>query len=159
MPAPAVAPGAPADAAQGPSSAEASPPAAVACEGCASLPMAPDLAAALKARIGELKARGGDCAAYGEVLEEALVSGRIVVRPYMWRVRGNLASAEGESSGEMTLARDIDSLNVGVRTLDEVTRSAEHEAVHIAMRIASGDEAREARVQERVNECRGTGRP
>lgn len=128
---------------------------AVACEGCASLPMAPELAAALRARVAELKSRGGDCATYGAVLEDALVSGRIVIRPYMWRVRGNLASAEGESSGEMTLARDIDSLNVGVRTLDDVARSAEHEAVHIAMRIASGDEAREARVQERVQECRG----
>lgn len=116
--------------------------------------MPPELAAALEARVAELKARGGVCAVYGTVLGNALAGGHIVVKPYMWRVQGNLASAEGESSGEMTLARDIDSLNVGVRTLGEVTRSAEHEAAHIALGIASGDEAREARVQEQVDACR-----
>ncbi|HXD23203.1 MAG TPA: hypothetical protein VN613_07575, partial [Gemmatimonadaceae bacterium] len=121
VPVPAAVPDAAADSAHGPSPATGSSPmSAVACEGCASLPMAPELAAALRARVAKLKSRGGDCATYGAVLEDALVSGRIVIRPYMWRVRGNLASAEGESSGEMTLARDIDSLNVGVRTLDDV---------------------------------------
>ena len=127
---------------------------APACRGCTTLPMPPELAAAIEARAVELKARGGDCAAYGAVLEEALAGGHITIKPYMWRVQGNLASAEGESSGEMTIARDIDSLNVGVRALDDVLHSAEHEAAHIAMRIASGDEVREARVEERVKECR-----
>lgn len=120
--------------------------------------MPAELAAAIETRVAELKERGGDCAAYGAVLEDALASGHITIKPYMWRVRGNLASAEGESSGEMTLARDIDSLNVGVRALDDVLRSAEHEAAHIALRIASGDEVREARVDERVRSCRSAER-
>ncbi len=122
------------------------------------LPIATELAAAIEARVAELKARGGVCEEYGAVLASALESGRITLRPYMWRVEGNLASAQGESTGEMTIARDIDSLNVGVRRLDDVLRSAEHEAAHIALRIASGDPVREARVDERVNECRGVPR-
>jgi hypothetical protein len=126
----------------------------VVCRACTTLAMPPDLAVAIEARVADLKARGGDCAAYGAVLEDALEGGHITIKPYMWRVRGNLASAEGESSGGMILARDIDSLNVGVRALDDVLHSAEHEAAHIAMKIASGDEAREARVEERVAECR-----
>jgi hypothetical protein len=120
--------------------------------------IAPELAAAIEARVAELKARGGVCEEYGAVLESALASGRITLRPYMWRVEGNLASAQGESTGEMTIARDIDSLNVGVRRLDDVLRSAEHEAAHIALRIASGDPVRESRVDERVNACRGAPR-
>ena len=155
VPAPAEAP---APLAERPSStdapAAASGTAAPICRGCTTLPMPPELATAIEARVVELKARGGDCAAYGAVLEEALAGGHITIKPYMWRVQGNLASAEGESSGEMTLARDIDSLNVGVRALDDVLHSAEHEAAHIALRIASGDEVREARVEERVKECR-----
>jgi hypothetical protein len=115
--------------------------------------MPPELAAAIEARAGELMTRGGECAVYGAVLKDALDSGRIAIKPYMWRVRGNLASAEGESSGEMTIALDIDSLNVGVRGVDDMLHSAEHEAAHIALRIASGDEVREARVQERVAAC------
>jgi hypothetical protein len=55
----------------------------------------------------------------------------------------------------MVIARDIDSLNVGVRGLDDVIRSAEHEAAHIALQIPSGDAGREAKVDERVNSCRG----
>jgi len=116
--------------------------------------METELAAAIEARVADLKARGGVCEEYGEVLEGALATGHITLRPYMWRVEGNLASAQGESTGEMTIARDIDSLNVGVRRLDDVLRSAEHEAAHIALRIASGDPVRESRVDERVNECR-----
>ncbi len=123
------------------------------CVEC-SAPPTSELAAAIEARVADLKARGGECEQYGIVLEDALVSGRIAIRPYMWRVQGNLASAQGESSGEMTIARDIDSLNVGVRGLDEVLRSAEHEAAHIAFRIQSGDAVREARVDEQVSRCR-----
>jgi hypothetical protein len=124
------------------------------CGNCATLPVAADLAAAITLRVADLKARGGECAAYGAVLEDALTSGHIRIRPFMWRVDGNLASAQGESTGEMTVARDIDSLNVGVRRLDEVLRSAEHEAAHIAWRIPSGDPVREARVNELVDGCR-----
>jgi hypothetical protein len=127
------------------------------CVEC-SAPPTSELAAAIAARVADLKARGGTCEQYGIVLEDALISGQIAVRPYMWRVQGNLASAEGESSGEMTIARDIDSLNVGVRGLDDVLRSAEHEAAHIALRIPSGDPEREARVEARVTECRAPAR-
>jgi hypothetical protein len=115
----------------------------------------PELAMAMEARVADLKSRGGACEEFGVVLEEALTSGRITMRPFMWRVDGNLASAMAESTGEMTIARDIDSLNVGVRRLDDVLRSAEHEAVHIALRIPSGDRSREALVDERVAGCRG----
>lgn len=111
-------------------------------------------AAAVGARVADLKARGGECEEYGALLERALASGQITLRPFMWRVEGNLASAQGESTGEMTIARDIDSLNVGVRTLEDVLRSAEHEAAHIALRIPSGDAIREARVDASVRTCR-----
>jgi hypothetical protein len=111
-------------------------------------------AAAVEARVADLKARGGECEEFGAALESALATGRITLRPYMWRVEGNLASAQGESTGEMTIARDIDSLNVGVRKLDDVLRSAEHEAAHIALRIPSGDAIHEARVDASVRSCR-----
>jgi hypothetical protein len=123
------------------------------CRDCVLNPLA-EIAAAIEARVADLKARGGECEEYGSLLESALASGRITLRPYMWRVDGHLASAEGESSGEMTIARDIDSLNVGVRKIEDVLKSAEHEAVHIAFRIPSGDRAREASVDERVRSCR-----
>ena len=127
------------------------------CVEC-SAPPTSELAAAIEARVADLKARGGECEEYGIVLQDALVSGRIAIRPYMWRVQGNLASAQGESSGEMTIARDIDSLNVGVRGVDEVLRSAEHEAAHIAFHIPSGDPEREARIDRRVDSCRAAPR-
>jgi hypothetical protein len=123
------------------------------CRHCAPNPLG-EIAAAIEARVADLKARGGECEEYGSLLERALASGRITLRPYMWRVDGNLASAQGESNGEMTIARDIDSLNVGVRNVEDILKSAEHEAVHIALRIPSGDPAREARVDERVRSCR-----
>jgi hypothetical protein len=122
------------------------------CRDCVLNPLA-EIAAAIEARVADLKARGGECEEYGSLLESALASGRITLRPYMWRVDGHLASAEGESSGEMTIALDIDSLNVGVRKVEDILKSAEHEAVHIAFRIPSGDRAREARVDERVRSC------
>jgi hypothetical protein len=163
-PTPAVGPAGPASIAEQPAAdaapaASAAPavPVAAAPAGSPSA-IAPELTSAIESRVADLKARGGVCEEYGEVLESALASGRITLRPYMWRVEGNLASAQGESSGEMTIARDIDSLNVGVRRLDDVLRSAEHEAAHIALRIASGDPVRESRVDERVNECRGVPR-
>jgi hypothetical protein len=117
-----------------------------------------EFAAAVEERVADLRSRGGVCGELATVLENSLTSGLITLRPYMWRVDGNLASAQGESSGAMTIARDIDSLNVGVRGLDDVLRSAEHEAAHIALQIPSGDPVREARVDERVNSCRGAQR-
>lgn len=116
---------------------------------------AADIEDAMEARVADLKSRGGVCEEFGVVLEQALASGRVTIRPFMWRVEGNLASAMAESSGEITIARDIDSLNVGVRRLEDVLRSAEHEAAHIALRIPSGDHSREALVDERVASCRG----
>jgi hypothetical protein len=113
-----------------------------------------EFAAAVEERVTDLRSRGGVCGELATVLENSLTSGLITLRPYMWRVDGNLASAQGESSGAMVIARDIDSLNVGVRGLDDVIRSAEHEAAHIALQIPSGDAGREARVDERVNSCR-----
>ena len=113
-----------------------------------------EMAAAIELRVADLKARGGECEVYGALLESALANGQITIRPYMWRVEGNLASAEGESNGEMAIARDIDSLNVGVRKLEDVLRSAEHEAAHMALRIPSGDAVREARVDASVRSCR-----
>lgn len=124
------------------------------CDACATLPMSAAVARAIETRIADLKSRGGDCLAYGQVLETSLISGRIIVRPYMWRVGPNLASAQAGPSGEMTLAREIDSLNVGVRTLDEVVWSVEHEAAHIAFRIPSGRADDEALVDLRVRQCR-----
>lgn len=116
--------------------------------------MSAPVAHAIEARIADLKARGGDCLSYGEALASSLTSGRIIVRPYMWRVGPNLASAQAGPSGEMTLAREIDSLNVGVRTLDEVVWSVEHEAAHIAFRIPSGEAGDEALVDSHVRQCR-----
>jgi hypothetical protein len=116
--------------------------------------MPADLTTAIEERIADLKTRGGDCLAYGEVLESSFANGRITLRPYMWRAGPNLASALGKSNGEMTLAREIDSLNVGVRTLDDVLWSVEHEAAHIAFQIRSGSQDTEAAVDEHVKACR-----
>ncbi|MBK7834248.1 MAG: hypothetical protein IPJ56_18240 [Gemmatimonadetes bacterium] len=69
--------------------------------------------------LAALKAKGGDCAAYGAVLERAYRSGQITIRPYMWRVGVQLASGEAHPNGDIFLAREIDSLNVGRRTFDD----------------------------------------
>ncbi|HVT39027.1 MAG TPA: hypothetical protein VHE78_08275 [Gemmatimonadaceae bacterium] len=130
--------------------------AGVPCQHCSTLPMTPGVTDAVAARVTELKARGGGCLAYGEVLEASLASGRITLRPYMWRVGSDLASAEGRPGGEMILALEIDSLNVGVRTIDDVLRSLEHEAAHIAFGIPSGDRTTEADVDQHVNRCQPT---
>jgi hypothetical protein len=109
--------------------------------------MPADVTRAVETRIVDLKARGGTCSRYGTVLETSYRSGRIVIRPFMWRVGSHLASGEAKPNGDMTLAREIDSLNVGVRTVDDVLWSMEHEAVHIAFDLVSGVEASEVRVQ------------
>ena len=56
----------------------------------------------------------------------------------MWRVGTNLVSGEATANGDMMLAREIDSLNVGVRTVDDMLWTMEHEAAHIAFNIVRG---------------------
>ena len=124
------------------------------CDRCAPVAMRPEVAHAIEARIADLRQRGGNCQAYGETLERTYASGKIVLRPYMWRVSGSLASGTAHGSGDMLLAVDIDSLNVGVRTTDELLRSVEHEAAHLAFPSLGRDEAGEAEVDRRVNACR-----
>jgi hypothetical protein len=125
------------------------------CFGCDSpaAPLSPDLSRAVESRIADLEARGGVCSRYGAVLERSYRSGRITIRPYMWRVGTQLASGEAKPNGEMTLAREIDPLNVGVRTVDDVVRSMEHEAVHIAFDIRAGLEGSEGDADQYVRAC------
>jgi hypothetical protein len=126
----------------------------VACAGCGGDALEDEVIRAVAVRVADLKARGGACQAYGVVLEGSLASKRIVVRPFMWRVSGRLASAQALSTGEIDVAREIDALNVGRRSLDEVVHSVEHEAAHIAFAIPSGAEWNEMLVNERVDGCR-----
>lgn len=125
------------------------------CLGCYGSPASDELARALAARVADLKARGGVCEAYATVLEGSLATGRIVVRPFMWRIGTRLASAQATSTGEIDVAREIDPLNIGVRSLEDVLHSVEHEAAHIAFAIPSGQEWTETLVNERVGACRG----
>jgi hypothetical protein len=129
-------------------------PTEVACAECGAIPMPADVTQAVESRIAVLKARGGDCSRYAAVLEQSYRSGRITIRPYMWRVGRSLASGEGRPNGEMTLAREIDSLNVGVRTVDDVVFSMEHEAVHITFDLASGIDASEEKANQIVRGCK-----
>ncbi len=124
------------------------------CRGCTAVPFGDEVIRAVSRRVADLTARGGACAAYASVLEQSLASQRIVVRPFMWRVGTNLASAQALSTGEIDVAREIDALNVGVRSLDDVVHSVEHEAAHIAFAIPSGQRWTEMIVDERVGECR-----
>jgi hypothetical protein len=116
--------------------------------------MPTDVTRAVETRIADLKARGGTCSRYGTVLETSYRSGRITIRPFMWRVGSHLASGEAKPNGDMTLAREIDSLNVGVRTVDDVLWSMEHEAVHIAFDLASGVETSEIQTDRYVRSCK-----
>lgn len=124
------------------------------CLGCEAAPESDEVVRALARRVADLKARGGTCGEFASVLEGSLAARRIVVRPFMWRVGSNLASAQALSSGEIDVARDVDPLNVGVWSLDDVLHSMEHEAAHIALAIPSGAEATERLVNQRVAECR-----
>ena len=124
------------------------------CGRCAMGTTNADVADGIDARVADLKVRGGDCVTYGQVLERSLVAGRISVRPFMWRVGRDLASAQATPAGEIAVAREIDSLNVGRRTLDDVLWSVEHEAVHIAFQIPSGEPADDAVVERVVRACR-----
>lgn len=118
------------------------------------VPMPPELTRAIERRLTDLEQRGGVCSRYAAVLERSYRSGRITIRPYMWRVDGHLVSGQAGPNGEMVLAREIDSLNVGVRTVDDVLWTVEHEAVHIALDIASGNALQEDRADRYVQACR-----
>ena len=124
------------------------------CADCSAIPMPTEITKAVETRIADLKARGGECSRYGEVLESSYRSGQITIRPYMWRVGTHLASGEAKPNGQMTLAREIDSLNVGVRTVDDVLWTMEHEAAHIAFDLASGNEASEDKANQTVRACK-----
>lgn len=124
------------------------------CDSCARIPLGTDVARAVERRIETLKARGGYCSSYAAVMETSYRSGRITLRPYMWRVGAQLASGEARSNGDMILARDIDPLNIGVRTVDDVLWTLEHEAAHIAFRISNGVDAETDRANEYVRACR-----
>jgi len=116
--------------------------------------MPTEITQAIESRIALLKERGGDCNRYGTVLETSYRSGRITIRPFMWRVGTNLASGQATPNGAMTLAREIDSLNVGVRTVEDVLSSMEHEAVHITFDLASVTEASEEKANQIVRGCK-----
>jgi hypothetical protein len=116
--------------------------------------MPTEVTSAVESRLAELKQRGGVCSRYGDVLEKSYRSGRITIRPYMWRVGDKLASGEAKPNGDMTLARDVDPLNVGLRTVDDLVWSMEHEAVHIAFNLTTGVEAGEDRANPYVRACR-----
>ena len=124
------------------------------CADCAAIPMPTEITKAVETRIADLKARGGDCSRYGEVLESSYRRGQVRLRPFMWRVGTHLASGEAKPNGDMTLAREIDSLNVGVRTVDDVLWTMEHEAAHIAFDLASGNEATEEKANQTVRACK-----
>ena len=123
------------------------------CADCGAIPIPREINSAVEARIADLKARGGDCSRYATVLENSYRSGQITLRPYMWRTGSHLTSGEGKPNGDMMLAREIDSLNVGVRTVDDVLWTMEHEAAHIAFDLASGSEANEEKTDQTVRAC------
>lgn len=118
------------------------------------VPLPGDIAHAIESRVAELSRRGGACAVYASVMERSYREGRILLRPFMWRVEGRLVSGQATADGNMVLARDIDPLNVGLRTVDEVLWSAEHESAHIAFRIANDEVAGQDPADRYVRECR-----
>ena len=125
------------------------------CRDCgAAIPLSTEITRAVESRIADLKARGGDCSRYGAVIESSYRGGQITLRPFMWRVGTHLASGEAKPNGDMMLAREIDSLNVGVRTVDDVVGTMEHEAAHIAFDLASGSEASEEKTNQVVRGCK-----
>src|SRR3982751_813202 len=124
------------------------------CSDCEAIPMPAEITRAVESRIADLKARGGDCSRYGAVLESSYRSGQITLRPFMWRVGAHLASGEAKPNGEMMLAREVDSLNVGLRTVNDVVFTMEHEAAHIAFDFPSGSEASEDKTNQTVRACK-----
>jgi hypothetical protein len=120
----------------------------------AAVPLPGDIAHAIEIRVAELSRRGGACAVYASVMKRSYREGRILLRPFMWRVEGRLVSGQATADGDMVLARDIDPLNVGLRTVDDVLWSAEHESAHIAFRIANDEVAGQDPADRYVRECR-----
>jgi hypothetical protein len=115
----------------------------------------PVLAVRSTERVAELKNLGGECAAYGSVLESSILDGRVTVRPFMWRVGGRLVSGEARSSGNIIVARDIDPMNVGARTVEDMVRTLEHEAAHVAFRVTNGPAGIVDQANAIVEACRG----
>lgn len=127
------------------------------CADCIATALSADEARQLEGRIEALKQRGDRCAAYGEVLERSYRSGRITIRPYMWRVGSQLVSGEAHRDGAIFLAREIDALNVGRRSFDELVWTLEHEAAHLAFNLdAPFDRAPGDRADAVVRECRAS---
>jgi hypothetical protein len=117
--------------------------------------MTDDERLAIERRIAELKQKGGHCSSYAAIIERSYRDGKIVLRPYMWRVGSQLASGEARPDGAMFLAREIDPLNRGRRPFDEVVRTIEHEAAHIAFQLDSPlDRAPGDRADHYVQACR-----
>lgn len=125
-----------------------------ACVMCSTLPVDSSVTRAIEKRVADLKARGGYCSDYGAVLESSYRNGQITIRPFMWRVGSRLASGEAKPNGDMVLAREIDSLNVGVRTLGDLVWSMEHEAAHIAFKIDTQRGLAEDRANDYVRACK-----
>ena len=114
----------------------------------------PVLAVRSTQRVAELKSLGGECAAYGSVLESSMLEGRVTVRPYMWRVGGRLVSGQARTSGDIMIARHIDPMNRGVRSVDDVVRTLEHEAAHVAFGVTNGPAGMVDNASSIVDACR-----
>jgi len=124
------------------------------CAGCTAAVLDETIRVRSSERVAELKSRGGECAAYATVLEKSLLDARVTVRPYMWRVGGRLVSGEARSDGSIVVARDIDPLNTGVRTIEDMIRTLEHESVHVAFRISNGWDTMDDLANSLVRTCR-----
>ncbi len=130
-------------------------PIAMSCDGCDNSALKPSEIATLEKRIAELRERGEPCSTYADVMERSVRSGQISMRPYMWRVGAQLASGEARPDGAMIFAREIDSLNVGMRPFDKIVWTIEHEAAHIAFSLDSPlDRAPGDRADAYVKACR-----
>ena len=124
------------------------------CVTCSTLPVDSTVTRAIEKRVADLKARGGHCSDYAAVLESSYRNGQITIRPYMWRVGSHLASGEAKPNGDMVLAREVDSLNVGLRTINDLLWSMEHEAAHIAFKIDTQLGLIEDRANDYVRACK-----
>ncbi|MEP7384056.1 MAG: hypothetical protein ABI910_20420 [Gemmatimonadota bacterium] len=114
-----------------------SAPSVMACDGCDNAALNPSEVATLEKRIAELRQRGEPCSTYADVMDRSVRSGQISMRPYMWRVGAQLASGQARPDGAMVFAREIDSLNLGMRPFDKIVWTIEHEAAHIAFGLDS----------------------
>src|SRR6185436_2199238 len=85
----------------GPNEGAPASPMTVRCWSCESVPMSGEMMRAVERRVDELTKRGGNCAAYGQMIANSYRDGLITVKPAMWRVGGRLAAGEARPSGEM----------------------------------------------------------